>query len=93
LDALIDGAEVLGEDTVFFAAEGDEVIDEFGEGGGIFGVFFGGGGEVDGGLAELAEFEIEIGKNARVAGVGQSGKEGGGLVGFLVHKQMGRGCG
>jgi hypothetical protein len=83
LDALIDGAEVFGEDAVLFAAEFNEVIDEFGEVGGVVGG--GAGGEFYRGLAEFTKLEVEVNQKARVAGVGQGGQEGGGVVGFFVH--------
>ena len=55
LNALIDGAEMVGEGAVLLAAEGEEVIDERGEtvGGAR------GGGEA--GLADFAELQVEIG--------------------------------
>ena len=85
LDALIDRAEVLGEDAVFFAAEGDEVIDEAGKGCGVVGVFGDGGGQADGGLAEFAELEVQVGEEARIAGIRQGREQGGGVVNFVVH--------
>ncbi len=95
LDALIDGAEVLGKDAVLFAAEGDEVVHQLGEGGRVVGGLLGGGGQGDGGLAELAQLEIQVGQEARVARIGDTRQQGGGVVGFVVHGGGGgsRACG
>jgi hypothetical protein len=52
LDALVDGTKVLGEQTVFFASDGEKVVNEIGETGDISAG--GGGGERDSRLSDFS---------------------------------------
>jgi hypothetical protein len=69
LDTLVDGAEVAREGAVFFAADGQEMVDEGRE------AIRSAGGEGHAGLPDLAELQVKVGEELAV-GVDRSGGGG-----------------
>ena len=77
MNALVDRAEVAGEGAVLLAAQGEEVADEIADATVV--------GDSDAGLADLAELEVEVGLEPRIARVDGKGGGGGRLGGGSFH--------